>query len=115
MECSCLNLVICISVDGSRSWWTRQDVLREVTLLGRNGAALTALGDMDVVFLGAEEPFAARSDGVKLGESTLNRFLLHFVVLHISHRAGIPLQRTFQTREQPLQGRVRTYRIDAQR
>lgn len=45
--------------------------------LGRNGAALAAFGEMVVVaagFLGPAEPF--KSEGVKLGESTLSRFLL---------------------------------------
>lgn len=45
--------------------------------LGRNGAALAAFGEMVVVavgFLAPPEPF--RSEGVKLGESTLSRFLL---------------------------------------
>lgn len=56
---------------------------------------------MDVVFLGAEEPLAARCDGVKLGESTFNRFLLLLllsIIIDISHStviyplAGLPIQ-----------------------
>lgn len=49
-----------------------QDLLVEVR--GWNGAALTALGEMAVDFFGA--PFPESDDGVKLGESTLNLFLL---------------------------------------
>ena len=43
------------------------------TLLGTKGATLAALGEMAAVFLPA--PFAERSEGVKLGESTLKPFL----------------------------------------
>lgn len=41
---------------------------------GWNGAALAALGEM-VDFLGVDAPLPDNSDGVKLGESTLKRFL----------------------------------------
>lgn len=49
----------------------RDDVVR-----GWKGAALAALGDIAVDFFGADTPFPDSRDGVKLGESTLNRFLL---------------------------------------
>jgi hypothetical protein len=45
------------------------------TPLGRNGAALAAFGDIEAAFFGVD-PFAANRDGVKLGESTFNPFLL---------------------------------------
>jgi hypothetical protein len=47
-----------------------------VEVRGRNGAALAAFGDIAVDFLGADTPLPDSNDGVKLGESTLNRFLL---------------------------------------
>lgn len=47
-----------------------------VEVRGWNGAALTALGEIAVDFFGAETPFPESDDGVKLGESTLNLFLL---------------------------------------
>lgn len=47
---------------------------------GWNGAALAAFGEMVVDFFGAEVPLPDRRDGVKLGESTLNRFLLLYMV-----------------------------------
>lgn len=43
---------------------------------GWNGAALTAFGEMAVDFFGTEVPLPDKRDGVKLGESTLKRFLL---------------------------------------
>ena len=51
--------------------------------LGWNGAALAALGDMVVdFFVGvvADDPLADSKEGVKLGDSTLNRFLLLWVL-----------------------------------
>lgn len=54
------------------SW---EGVIRD-DVLGRNGAAFAALGDMVVDFFGADAPLPESRDGVKLGESTLNRFLL---------------------------------------
>lgn len=52
------------------------DAIREAAVLGWNGAALAALGEMVVDFFGAEAPLPDRREGVKLGESTLKRFLL---------------------------------------
>jgi hypothetical protein len=53
------------------------DILRDdADTRGWNGAALTAFGEMAVDFFGAEVPFPDKRDGVKLGESTLKRFLL---------------------------------------
>lgn len=46
-----------------------------VSPLGRKGAALAALGDMEFAFFD-DEPLALMTDGVKLGESTFSRFLL---------------------------------------
>lgn len=74
----CWNLAIPISTTDNDSWCsTKDDSLRDVTLLGRNGAALTALGDIDVDvdILDEDEPLEATRDGVKLGDSTFNRFL----------------------------------------
>ena len=50
--------------------------IRDAIPLGMNGAALAALGDMVAVFFPALDPLRGVPDGVKLGESTLNRFLL---------------------------------------
>lgn len=69
---------ILISVS-ARAWDTERegrDAIRDVILLGRNGAALAAFGEIVVVFFAADEPLADRCDGVKLGDSTFNRFLL---------------------------------------
>lgn len=52
----------------------RGSSVRGVTPLGRKGAAFAAFGDIEAVFFA--EPLRARVDGVKLGESTLRRFLL---------------------------------------
>ena len=51
---------------------------REIAPFGRKGAALAALGDMVVVvvFFAAVEPLIGVAEGVKLGDSTFNRFLL---------------------------------------
>lgn len=43
--------------------------------LGLNGAAFANLGDMPVDVGAVEFPSTAREEGVKLGESTLRRFL----------------------------------------
>lgn len=55
---------------------TRGEVIREAEVLGWKGAAFAAFGEMVVDFFGADAPLPASKDGVKLGESTLNRFLL---------------------------------------
>lgn len=52
------------------------EVIREAEVLGWKGAAFAAFGEMVVDFFGADAPLPASKDGVKLGESTLNRFLL---------------------------------------
>jgi hypothetical protein len=71
-----LNLFL-TSVDGLATFLhlptkhVRDDVAR-----GWKGAALAAFGDIVVDFFGADTPFPDSRDGVKLGESTLNRFLL---------------------------------------
>jgi hypothetical protein len=49
--------------------------VRDIIDLGWNGAAFAALGDMVAAFFPALDPFRG-PDGVKLGDSTLNRFLL---------------------------------------
>lgn len=61
-----------------------KDTIRDDAARGWNGAALAALGEM-MDFFGAE-PLPDKSEGVKLGESTLNRFLLLFRVLRQFHR-----------------------------
>lgn len=59
--------------------------LRDEAVRGWKGAAFAALGEMVVAFFAAEVPFPERIDGVKLGESTLKRFLLLFASLgHLS-------------------------------
>lgn len=55
--------------------------IRDVAGRGWNGAAFAAFGEMGLDFLGAEVPLPDRRDGVKLGESTLNRFLLLSIVI----------------------------------
>lgn len=50
-------------------------------LLGWKGAALAALGDRPGVLEGALVPLGVRVEGVKLGESTLNRFFMLLVFL----------------------------------
>lgn len=54
------------------------DGIRDETVLGWNGAAFAAFGDIvaDTFFVGVVDPFVDSREGVKLGESTLNRFLL---------------------------------------
>ena len=47
-----------------------------VKLFGLKGAALAALGERPGVFEGVLLPFADSDAGVKLGESTLKRFLM---------------------------------------
>ena len=49
----------------------------EIMVLGKNGAALAAFGEMAVLpgFLLPEASFGERKEGVKLGESTLKLFL----------------------------------------
>lgn len=44
--------------------------------LGLKGAAFAALGDKPEGLAGAWLPLVARDEGVKLGESILNRFLM---------------------------------------
>jgi hypothetical protein len=70
------------SVSKRRLRKSNQDgILRDVAeTLGWNGAALAAFGEMVVDFFGAEVPLPDKRDGVKLGESTLNRFLLLYMV-----------------------------------
>lgn len=58
-------------------------VIRDDATLGWNGAALAALGEMVVDFLETDVPLPDKSDGVKLGESTLNRFLLLNYIMSI--------------------------------
>jgi hypothetical protein len=58
----------------------------EMIAFGMNGAALTALGDIDGSFLGvvtgmAGGPLGERCEGVKLGESTLRVFFI--TLLHV--------------------------------
>lgn len=46
-------------------------------LLGWKGAALAAFGEIVLVdFFAPDDPLTANEEGVKLGDSTLNRFLL---------------------------------------
>lgn len=53
------------------------DNIRDIAPFGRKGAALAAFGDMVVVaFFVAEVPLMGVAEGVKLGDSTFNRFLL---------------------------------------
>jgi hypothetical protein len=47
-----------------------------ISPLGRKGAALAALGDIEFGFFDGDDPLAPRTAGVKLGESTFSRFLL---------------------------------------
>lgn len=62
-----------------RDLWraSQNGIIRDdAATLGWNGAALAAFGDMVVDFFGADVPLPDKREGVKLGESTLNRFLL---------------------------------------
>lgn len=62
-----------------RDLWraSQNGIIRDdAATLGWNGAALAAFGEMVVDFFGAEVPLPDKREGVKLGESTLNRFLL---------------------------------------
>lgn len=70
------------SVSESRLWEACQEgIIRDdAETRGWNGAALTAFGEMAVDFFGAEVPLPDKRDGVKLGESTLNRFLLLYMM-----------------------------------
>lgn len=52
-----------------------QGDIREIIPFGRNGAAFAAFGDI-VVFFPPIAPFKGVPEGVKLGDSTLSRFLL---------------------------------------
>lgn len=52
------------------------DAIREAVVLGWKGAAFAALGEIVVDFLGTDAPLPDKREGVKLGESTLKRFLL---------------------------------------
>lgn len=56
------------------------ETIRERTPLGKNGAALAAFGEMVAVFFNPDDPFNGVEEGVKLGESTLKRFLLSEVL-----------------------------------
>lgn len=59
----------------------KEKTIRDETPLGWNGAAFAAFGDIVAVFfvgVVAVEPLADSKEGVKLGESTLNRFLLNW-------------------------------------
>ena len=50
--------------------------IREARLLGRNGAALAAFGEIEAGFFPTEAgSLGERKEGVKLGESTFNVFL----------------------------------------
>lgn len=55
-----------------------QPLLETAMDLGRKGAAFAALEEIPVGFFPLTLPFsvAARKDGVKLGESTLNDFFI---------------------------------------
>ena len=74
---SCLNLFL-TSVDGLVTFLplSTKHVRDDDVVRGWKGAALAAFGDIAVDFFGADTPFPDSRDGVKLGESTLNRFLL---------------------------------------
>jgi hypothetical protein len=63
---------------GSNGAIVNHHIREMLVFLGRKGAALTALGEMVGTFFVAGEaaPLEERLDGVKLGESTLKRFLL---------------------------------------
>ena len=52
-----------------------EGAIREMIPLGRNGAAFAAFGEI-VVFFPLTVPFKGVPEGVKLGDSTLSRFLL---------------------------------------
>jgi hypothetical protein len=56
--------------------------IRDAAGRGWNGAAFAAFGEMGFDFLGAV-PLPDKRDGVKLGESTLNRFLLLKIVINM--------------------------------
>ena len=74
-EYSCWSLYhqsICDLRKASQNGIIRDDA----ATLGWKGAALAAFGEMVVDFFGVEVPLPDRREGVKLGESTLNRFLL---------------------------------------
>lgn len=49
-------------------------LLPDAGAFGMNGAAFAALGEMAVDFKLAAVPLVASNDGVKLGDSTFNRF-----------------------------------------
>ena len=53
-----------------------KSVIRGMNDLGRNGAALAALGDIAAGFLPVLASFGVRKEGVKLGESTLKVFFV---------------------------------------
>ena len=55
--------------------------VREITPLGRKGAALTAFGEIVELFFGAPAPLSDREEGVKLGESTFKCLLLLLLLL----------------------------------
>ena len=57
--------------------------IRDAVGRGWNGAAFAAFGEIGLDFLGPV-PLPERSDGVKLGESTLNRFLLLNIIISMS-------------------------------
>jgi len=56
-----------------------------VRLFGLKGVALAALGDNPEVLAGAPLPATASKEGVKLGESTLNRFFTLSITINIGH------------------------------
>lgn len=68
------------------------------TPLGLNGAALAALGDSPLDLVGGLYPLTARDDGVKLGESTFNRFFKlnifdkHMISSSSRSREGTPFR-----------------------
>ena len=63
--------------------------IRDEVVRGWKGAALAAFGDIAVDFFGADTPFPDSRDGVKLGESTLNRFLLSNETVLVSENSAI--------------------------
>lgn len=52
----------------------KEENIREIICLGRNGAALAALGDIVVLAGFLEASVGERKEGVKLGESTFRDF-----------------------------------------
>lgn len=57
--------------------------IRDAAGRGWNGAAFAAFGEIGLDFFGPL-PLPERRDGVKLGESTLNLFLLLNIIISMS-------------------------------